>query len=316
VLVKVLITGASGFVGSNLARKIHKTREYDISVFVRKETDLWRIRDLLPNLNLHFIDITDAYEIKKKIEKIKPEIVYHCATYGVYSSQKNMDKMVETNIVGSMRLLQALENAKYLKKFINVGSFFEYGPKQGSVKESDIAQPMTPYSITKLTQTILTRYFYLQKNLPTITLRIFTAYGMYEETGRLITDIMLATLRNKTLNISSLKPKRDFIFIDDVVNALLNASKVSTTGEVINIGSGKSHSVNQIIKIISKITNTDLKINYGQNPHEFDKMINNGYADMRKAKKMLSWSPFYSIEDGLSKTYDWYKENIQLYESL
>ena len=309
----VLITGASGFIGANLVRDLINTKD-QIHILIRKQSNLWRLNNIISECNVHFVDISNIEEVKNIISEIKPEIVYHCATYGVYPNQKDVSKMDQTNVVGTLNLLKALHENSELKRLVNLGSVFEYGSKSNSTKETDPAQPFDSYSATKVSQTKLVEDHSHQKKLPAVTLRIFTPYGIFEEPGRLISDVMVAAVKKNPLRIFSRKAKRDFVYIGDVTSALIKASnKPGIDGEIFNIGSGKSTSVEEIVNLVSKVTNIDLEVSwYDENQREYDKTDTNGFADLQKAKK-IDWKPEVSLKDGLSRTYDWFLQNIKLY---
>ena len=314
----ILITGATGFIGANLARTLSKSGD-KISIFLKSKPNLWRLKDIISHFDTHVIDISNPDMIKQKIMEIKPDIVYHCAAYGVYPSQKDLNTIIQTNVIGSANLMQVLAKYNDLEKFINIGSVFEYGPKLKPAKETDIVKPITIYGIAKVTQTHLAQYFALANNLPTVTLRIFTTYGTYEEPGRLISDIMVASIRNTPLKLACLTARRDFIYIDDVINALIKATKTrGIEGEIFNIGGGRAFDVQEIVDLIQEISQTNLKISLDDKKQlEFDRIIGSKtvFANIEKARKDLSWKPRYSIKEGLKKTYDWYKKNIQLYQN-
>ena len=222
--------------------------------------------------------------------------------------------MDQTNIIGTLNLLKALHENSELKRLVNLGSVFEYGSKSNSTKETDPTQPFDSYSATKVSQTKLVEDHSHQKKLPAVTLRIFTPYGIFEEPGRLISDVMVATVKKNPLKIFSRKAKRDFVYIGDVTSALIKASnKPGIDGEIFNIGSGKSTSVEELVNLVSKVTNIDLEVSwYDENQREYDKMGTNGFADLQKVKK-IDWKPEVSLKDGLSRTYDWFLQNIKLY---
>jgi len=313
-MTTVVITGANGYIGSNLARELSKSGD-NICIFVRKQSNLWRLRDVISKFAIEIVDVLDKKAIQQKINKIKPDIVYHCAVYGVHPFKKDLTRIIQTNIQGSVNLLQSLVEYNDLKKFINIGSVSEYGPKLKAAKENDVVNPNTVYGVAKVAQTNFTQYFTLSKKLPSVTCRIFTPYGMYEEPGRLIPDIMIALIRKKPLFISAPKAKRDFVFIEDVIKALISAERKSRMdGEIFNIGSGKEYSVEEIIDIVQRVTHTDLKISFNnRNQREYDKRGIGCFANIEKAKKLLNWEPNYSIEEGLKKTHQWYLKNISLY---
>ena len=312
-MTRVLVTGASGFIGSNLTRNLIKTDD-QVNILVRKKSNLWRINDVISECNVHTADLLDFEEIRNIISKVKTEIDYHCASFGVYQNQKDISKMTQTNVVGTSNLLMALRENSELERLVNLGSVFEYGSKSNSIKETDPTQPFDSYSVTKVSQTKLVEEYSSQKKLPAVTLRIFTPYGIFEDPGRLISDLMVATVKKNPLKIRSRKSKRDFVYIDDVTSALIKASnKPGIEGEIFNIGSGSATSVEDLVNLVCKITDTNLEVSWpDENQKESDEMNANGFADIQKAKK-IDWKPEVSLKDGLSKTYEWFLQNIKLY---
>ena len=309
----VLITGASGFIGANLVNDLINSKD-QIHILIRKESNLWRLNNIISRCNVHFVDISQIKDVANIISKIKPEIVYHCATYGVYSNQKDTDKIEKTNLIGTKNLISSLAKNNNLKRLVNLGSVFEYGPKLGLIKETDSTQGLDHYSKSKILQTKMVEDFVNQYNLPAITLRVFTAYGNYEEPGRLISDIMVAIIKKNPIKILSSSAIRDFVYINDVINALKIISvKSGIDGEIFNVGSGNASSVENIVNLVTNITNTDSKVIWqDKNDREYDKAGTKGYADIQKIEK-IGWKPKTSLESGLEKTYEWFKKNIEYY---
>ena len=161
---------------------------------------------IIKELDVHIVDLGNFEEVNKIIKKIKPNFVFHLATYGVYPSQDNLDITIQTNILSSINIMKSFVDKKYLKRFVNVGSSFEYGAKINPVKENSILEPTTVYGISKVTQTFFATFFKKEFNLPIVTVRPFTAYDPYEEPGRLISDIMFALIKKSKLKLSSPLP--------------------------------------------------------------------------------------------------------------
>jgi nucleoside-diphosphate-sugar epimerase len=304
-MVKILITGAAGFIGANLTRKLIKT-ENETNILIKETSDLWRINDIISNCNVHKIDLKKVEDVKKIVKKINPELVYHCAGHGIYPSQKDSAEIFSTNILGTFNLLAALNESNNLRRLVNLGSFFEYS-----------TNPIDPYTISKITQTKLVEHFFKEKKLPVITLRLFTPYGKFDSPGRLICDLMIAIIRNKPLEIFSKYTKRDLIYIDDVITALETASQQSNIdGEIIDIGTGNETSVEEIVNISNQLSGNDLTINWNdKKQHEIDISGENIFLGRQKMQK-LNWKPCISLEVGLRKTIEWYKQNINLYSLL
>lgn len=315
-MTRIIITGASGFVGSNLTRELLQSNA-EVAIFTRKQSNLWRLQDILSRLNVNVVDMGDIESLKRIVKKIEPDIVYHLATYGGYPFQQDFETIILNNILYSVNLMRVLENIG-LERFVNIGSSSEYGVKSKPMRESDIAEPVIPYAIAKVAQTLFSKYFFNQYKLPTVTLRLFSVYGPYEEPGRLIYDVMIALIHNKVLKLSSPLPRRDFIHVDDVTEALQSAAKTKNVeGEVFNIGSGKDYSVGEVLKLASNISKTKLKVLWGANEKKrsFD-TTTKWVADVRKADKLLKWRPKITLKEGLERTYHWYYDHNQLYDKI
>ena len=244
-------------------------------------------------------------DVRIVVKEVNPELVYHCAGHGIYSSQKNNTEIFSTNILGTFNLLNALNENNNLHRLVNLGSFFEY-----------LTNPTDPYTISKITQTKLAEHFFKEKKLPIITLRLFTPYGKFDSPGRLICDLMIALIRNKPLEIFSKYTKRDFIHIDDVITALEIASQQpDITGEIIDIGTGNEISVEEIVSMSNQLSDNELVINWNDTKQrEVDILPENIFLGRQQTQK-LNWNPSTSLEDGLQRTIEWYKQNINLYET-
>ena len=312
---RIIITGASGFIGSNLVKK--KFKKNEIHVFARKNSNLWRLKDIKSEIKIHRINFNNSSKILSEISKIKPDHVFHFATFGGYQFQKDVKTIVDSNIRNSVNFMQSLSEYGRLEKFVNIGSSSEYGPKIKPMKEINLAEPISPYGIAKLAQTHFAKYFFKKYGLPSVTLRLFSVYGPLEEPGRLIYDIMTHILKKNTLKLASKKVKRDFIFVDDVIDAVEKVSNTSNIeGEIFNVGSGKDHSIEDIIKIVHCKLKKDLKVSWGNIEKQKTFETKNPWlADISKIKKELKWNPKTNLEIGMTKTFEWYKQNMYMYKS-
>ena len=312
----VIITGATGFIGSNLCRQLSKNKT-DVHIFTTSKSNFWRLNDIITKIHVHTVDLVKHSQVQKKILEINPKYIFHCASYGVHPKELIFQKMVNVNINGTRNLLDATSELSNFKKFINLSSYFEYSHKQDKLKESDLTQPITLYGISKLLQTNLVRYYSLKKNIPSVNLRIFTPYGKFDEPGRLINSIMLSIINKKNIILFSKNSKRDFIHVDDVISALIHSAKSKfSNSEIFNIGSGNSYSVEKIVNLCKKLINdSNTKIIWKIKHREFDLLGGGGYSDNTKTIKNLNWKPKISLEAGLQMSHKWYKMNHGLYKN-
>ena len=310
---KILVTGATGFIGANIARYFFEAGA-NVSIFTRKTSNKWRIKDILKDVSEYSVDILDEQKLKSAILRIQPQIIFHTAVYGGYPFQNKTEKILETNFTGTLNLLNACRKIEF-ELFVNTGSSSEYGIKAQAIKETDLPEPITDYGAGKALATLYCQAVARREKRPIVILRLFSPYGYYEESGRLIPSLILSCLHDRNPQASSFSSVRDFIFIEDVMDAYMKTieNKDVVGGEIFNIGCGKQHSVGEVMDTIIKLTGNKVKPDWGSisNPRIEP---NVWQADISKAKKILNWEPKYELVQGLKKTLNWFRENKGMYK--
>lgn len=304
---KVVITGAGGFIGAFLTRKLIK-KGYKVHAFVRSKKSLWRLKDILSEIKVFEDLLNNKVQLKKTLKKIDPIYVFHLATYGAYPTQQDLDKMIETNIVGTSNILDALSGLS-CKSIVIAGSSSEYGKKEKQMVETDHLEPNNFYGATKAAQTQISQAYAATSDLPIIVLRLFNVYGPFEEKGRLVRSVIESVLSKKEILLATGKEARDLIYIEDVVDAFIHAAKSRVkNGSVINIGTGKQTTIRDLAQKVIEITGVKVRIKLNSYPgRKWD--TNHWRASTRKTSEVLKWKPKYTLKKGLEKTIKWYTQN-------
>lgn len=308
---EVLITGASGFVGSCLVRRLLK-ENYKIHIITRYTSNLWRLLDVLKDVEIHNIDLLDSKKVANLANSISINQVYHLATYGGYHYQSKLEDIINTNLIGTWNLFREFSK-KDIEMFINTSSSSEYGEKFEPMREDMKVEPNNMYGASKAAGTILCSTYAITNEIPLVTLRLFSPYGYYDAKTRLIPTVISSCLLGKEIKLSQKNSKRDFIFIDDVVEAYLASSKLANAyGETFNIGSGLQYTAEEIARIILKLIAKDAKIHWENNlDRQYEPFI--WVSDNKKAYERLNWKPDVNIDTGLTNTINWFRDNLQFY---
>ncbi|HEY4514280.1 MAG TPA: NAD(P)-dependent oxidoreductase [Candidatus Paceibacterota bacterium] len=314
--MRILITGASGFVGSHLARAL-VARGEDVHIVLRNNSRTWRIDEILPRLSVHRADLTDREEVRRVAAEFKPEIIYHFANAGVYGGiSSDFRELFTVNTIG---LLNLLESFSGYRAFINVGSSSEYGLKEEPMRESDRCEPMNFYGVSKLAATLIASLEARLKNSPIATFRLFSPYGPFDDGRRLIARAILACVSREPFNLPHPRAVRDYIFIDDVVDFLAAAPEgvANKKGEVFNLGSGKENHAADVVSLIAKKMGAGdfvakLRSSDELGPSESPRW----QADMEKTFSAFASRPAHDLENGLARTIEWFMRNKDLYPNL
>lgn len=304
-----LVTGGTGFIGSNLVKELVKKGEH-VSIIVSKNINKnSRIKDIESKLDIYECNLRSE-SLKSLIDKVKPDFIFHLAAYGVPPEEDNVLDMIDFNLKGTANLIEAVKQNPF-KLFINTGSCVEYGIKEEDMRETDILKPINNYGVFKSATTLYCQKEAIRNNLPIINFRLFSTYGYFDQKYRLIPAVIRNAIANEPIKVSSPTNIRDFIFIDDVVSAYLNVTGVLVpNGEIFNIGSGKQHSVKEIVDLCLEISRSKSEVRWGALSNQKRSVEPLRWqADISKAKKVLGWEPKITIEEGLQKTIEWFREN-------
>lgn len=311
---KILVTGATGFVGSNLVRRLI-SNGHDVHILTRNLSNKWRLVDCISDLHNHTVDLLNQEELKRLMTEIEPDVIFHLATSGMYGGVQRPDtEVIETNLLGAVNLINACNDIDY-KCFINTGSSSEYGPKKEPMKETDLCEPVNLYGISKCAATLYGQSIAWTMDKPIIGLRLFSPFGPFDDKSRLMTYAITNALANKPLLLGNPNAVRDYIYIEDVLDIYLQSMERASEfkGEVFNVGSGSQTSISYIVNKIIEITGSKSEIKWNSfsgRAHDTEKWE----ADIKKISRLFNWRPKYNIDDGIRQTISWFENNLQLYK--
>lgn len=304
---KVLITGANGFIGSHVVQRMVQEKAL-VSVMVRESSDLWRIEELIKDIDIHLVDLRDSSSVDTCIKQIKPDFIFHVGAYGVDSRQKDYYTATSTNIIGTMNLLNSVRDIG-CKKFINVGTCMEYGDKKEIIREDSYLEPDSIYGSTKASATIIAHQIAAENNISLVTLRPFGIFGEKEGSHKFFPYIILSILEGKEVNLTPCEQYRDYCYIDNIMDGFVLAAKnEDIKNQIFNIASGEIFKLKHFVDIIYKEVGLKNQPNFGALPYRKNEVWKQ-QPDTTKIKTLLNWEPKVSLEEGIKRTINWYQEN-------
>jgi len=321
--MKVLITGSEGFIGSHLVELLVKSG-YKVTALTLYNSfnDIGWLKNIdkkvLKKIKIFSGDIRDK-SLVDEILKNKDVVINLAALIGIPYSYKSVESYVDTNVKGTMNLLNSAKKYK-VKRFIQTSTSEVYGTaKYIPIDENHPLSGQSPYAASKIASDQLALSYYRSFDLPVTILRPFNTFGPRQSLRAVIPTIISQCLFNDGIvKLGNINTTRDFVFINDTVNAFRLAIKnKNILGEVINIGNNFEISIKEIIKNISQITNKKIKIKIENKRIRAKKSeVYRLYSDNRKAKKILKWKLNYSgkngFRKGLSETINWQLNNRDL----
>lgn len=304
---RVLITGASGFIGSHLVQRM-VGENAQVYIIVRDGSDLWRIENLMEDITIHKADLRDLNKIEASIKNIRPEYVFNMAAYGVDARQKDYFVAANTNIIGTMNILNSLIPLG-CKKFINIGTCMEYGDKKDIIREDCHLEPFNIYGSTKAATTMLSHQIASENNIDIVTLRAFGVFGENEGSHKFFPNIILSLLNHTDVNLTGCEQYRDYCYIENIIDGLLLAAlDESVKNEIFNIGTGVIYQLKYYVDKIYQRMETSSKPKYGAVPYRTGEVWK-PHPDVSKIKRVLKWDAQIGFDEGLDRTIKWYEEN-------
>lgn len=308
---RCLITGGTGFIGANLARRL-LSDGHDVHLLVRPGHQGWRIKDINKDVTLHQIDLTRAARLSNVLRRVRPDWVFHLAAYGAYPAQKDFSQMLAVNLQGTINLLEAAGQAD-VAAFVNVGSSSEYGFKDHAPSEEEALVPNSDYALTKAYGSLYCQSAAVRLNMKVVTLRPYSVYGPYEEPTRLFPTLIIKGLAGKLPSLVNPETARDYIYVDDFVDACVLAAERNAPepGAIYNVGTGRQTSLKELVALAKRYLPVKVKPRWGSMDHRIWD-TNTWICDNRRMKQVFGWSPRYSVAQGFKTMIAWFKEHPEL----
>ena len=321
VVVRVLVTGCAGFIGSWVVEKLlgegHEvicvdcfTRYYSVRL---KE---FNVRGFVshPRFRLFRFDLSSASmgELVRLVSRVDC-VIHEAAQPGVRSSWgEGFEEYVRHNVLATQRLLEACVRAGGVGRFVYASSSSVYGnPVSMLVSEDHPTRPYSPYGVTKLAGEKLCLAYHDNYGLPVVILRYFTVYGPRQRPDMAFHRFIKSMLRGEKIYVyGDGRQMRDFTYVEDVVEATIAAceSGDEVVGEVINVGSGSPVSIIDSIRVIADIVGVEPEIVFVERKKGD---VRATYADIGKARKLLGWKPKTKLREGLEKEVEWLKRLME-----
>ena len=319
---KVLVTGAGGFIASHLVENLIQ-KDAKVTAFIRKTSmaNIGMLSEIssekLNEINITFGDLRNPELIKKIIFDNEIEIIYHLgAMISIPDSYAVPRDYIETNIGGTLNILEAGKLG--IEKILITSTSEVYGTALYTpINESHPLNPQSPYAASKVGADKIAESFYKSFGLPVSIVRPFNTFGPRQSQRAVIPTVIIQALTQEKIKLGSLSTQRDFNYVQDTVNGFIRIAEYGKfEGEVTNICSGRTVSIEEVVKKVGEIIKKDTlsmvepdELRLRPKKSEVQLLL----GDYSKAKEEVGWEPQFSFEEGLEKTICYIKKNIKKY---
>jgi dTDP-glucose 4,6-dehydratase len=316
---KVLITGAGGFIGSQLVERIVEEGA-SVRAFVRynsrRDAGLLSLapKSLLDQVQVLAGDLRDSDAIAKGVDGC--HVVFHLgALISIPYSYRHPLDVAETNLLGTINVLLACARHR-VERLVHTSTSEVYGTAQRvPMDESHPLQGQSPYSASKIGADKLAESFHCAYGLPVVTVRPFNTYGPRQSTRAVIPTIITQALSRPVIKLGNLETSRDFTYVADTVDGFLKAGEVpGVEGQTLNLGTGAETTIGALVETIVRLTGSPAKIEVEPvRLRPAGSEVLRLRSDNTRAREALGWTPRTDLETGLGKTIDWIREHLDLY---
>jgi NAD dependent epimerase/dehydratase len=318
---KIVVTGASGFIGSHLVERL-VTHGARVCAFLhynsRNDLGLLALLDeaILREVEIITGDLLDQEAVRTALKD--REIVFHLgALVAIPYSYLQPLSFVQTNILGTAHVLNAAL-AHGIERLIHTSTSEVYGTAQYHlIDEKHPLVAQSPYAASKIAADKLVESYHFSFGLPVATIRPFNTYGARQSARAVIPTIIAQALSQDVIRLGATFPRRDFTYISDTIEGFLRIAECDRAiGEVVNLGSGKAVSINEVVTRVGAILGRSLPIlSEPSRLRPVHSEVGVLAADNHKAATLLGWQPTVSLEEGLRKTLDWIDRHLSSYKA-
>ncbi|MBL7183162.1 MAG: SDR family NAD(P)-dependent oxidoreductase [Anaerolineae bacterium] len=311
--IRVLITGATGFIGSHLAERL-VAEGTEVILLIEPGASQANIASILDQVRVHEVDLRDGQMVRRLVQECRPSKVYHLAAVGVTEPGIDPRLAVQVNVMGTLNLLEALSETN-CDCFVNTGTCYEYGHNTPPMHEDQMADPINAYAASKSAAWLFCNMYHRTRGYPIVTVRPFTVYGPCQSERALIPQTIISALRGEDFEMTGGEQTRDFTCVDDVVEGYIRASlSKKAIGQTINLGTGEERPIKDVVLKVLELMGSPVRPLIGALPYR-PRDIRRLYSDSSKARELLGWQSQVSLEDGLRKTIAWYTEKFKAQSS-
>jgi UDP-glucose 4-epimerase len=303
--IRCVILGGGGFIGSHVVDAL-VAKGHFVRIFERQNLDTRNIEQVLGRIEFIKGDFLNEDDLCRAVAGM--EVIVHLISSTLpKSSNDNVIYDVETNVIGTLKMLNIAKREGVRKIVFASSGGTIYGHQQGQpIMETYPTNPICSYGIAKLTIEKYLHLNYFLHGMDYTVLRIANPYGCRQDptSGQGALVIFLwHVLNRRTIEIwGDGSVARDYFYVSDLVSALLAAIELETPSKIYNIGSGVSHSLNELLSIIKFVTGQSPIVQYSQ-ARKLD--VSNNFLDISRARKELNWQPVISLEEGIQRTWAW-----------
>lgn len=308
---RAIVTGAAGFIGANLARRLLEDGVQP-HLFTAPGSARWRLDELEAHAPIVEVDLADDKGVAAAVTEARADRVYHLAAHGGYSWQTDHAAILRANVLGTSNLLEA-SLARGFEVFVNTGSSSEYGLMDHAPSEDEPIEPNSTYAVAKAAATMLCRQAAVRSGANVCTLRLYSTYGPWEEPRRLVPALAVEGLRGRLPPLVDPTIARDFVWVGDVVEAYLAAGHAphDEPGAVYNVGTGVQTTIAEAVETTRDVLEVEALPQWGSMPpRAWDTSC--WVADSSKIRDRLGWRSTLGFRDGLAAYADWLRERPEV----
>jgi UDP-glucose 4-epimerase len=295
---RVLVTGAAGFIGQCLVRRLTEARA-QVWAGLAPDESPERVAALPAQVERRVFDLRDAQQVQAAVIAAVPQVVFHLAAVGVADPQVDPALALTVNAGGTVHLLETLrERVAECERIVLTGTCYEYGARE-AVEGLD---PFNAYAASKVAAWAFGRMYWRMYALPIVTVRLFQVYGPGQPAHTLIPAAIDAALAGRDFSMTPGEQERDFIFVEDVVVGMLAAAVAAgIEGESLDLGTGQAHTARQVVECIWATTKAQGQVLPGALPYRPGTAMRM-VADAERAARLTGWRATVVLEEGLRQT--------------
>jgi len=304
--MRALVTGGTGFIGSHLVNRLVDSGE-EVAVLTRPGANTWRLGNLLPRVTRIDGDLGSLAAVENAIRAFAPDTIFHLAWHGVGNRYRNESDQIDRNLFASLSLFRlALQIG--CQTWIGTGSQAEYGPYNQICDENVPTRPTNLYGTVKLCTYLLLRQMAIESGMRFAWLRIFSTYGPKDNPDWLVPAVIRTLLHGGKPLLTAGEQRWDYLYVEDVAQAIYQTAQIKAAQGVFNLGSGKTDTIRTIVEKIRDRIDPTLQLGFGEVPYRTDQVMHL-QADITHLKDVTGWKPAVQLEEGLQRTIDWYNHD-------